>query len=185
MMNSFMKILFKKVRPEILNWRRNYLRNKQDYTDTSLWQGVGKHPLDLLLLDLAHLYENARQDEKDFIGNIFTNRQHCLWQLVIFIRRMAILVASGKDYELLRYSVDIALIEDARFDFRDLIVSLLILRYAAERANIEIEEMFEDAMKTAKSQITKDVFTNVRNHSREDLMYTIKKSGPPKWVETN
>jgi hypothetical protein len=148
------------------------------YRSGSLWSKVGRHPLDLRLTLLAELFWDSNDKQRQQI-RASVDKQDA-WALVAYVRRIGILINSRDDIRWLRAGLAIAVIEDARFDFRDLIVSLVILRFAAERMGIDTKPYFDEVIKVSTAR-TRGVLRNVRNHSKADILITVREFGPRDW----
>ncbi len=156
---------------------RNIPNNKDlFYKSNDIWQHVGKNPLDIQLTKLTELFLEANKRQRKKLIHLFDDNN--TWHLIIYIRRISLLIKSNYDVKWLRYGLAIALIENAQYDFRELIISLIILRYATEKNNIKTISYFEEFIKLANNNL-KDIFINVRGHSKEDIILTVKEFGSP------
>jgi hypothetical protein len=97
-----------------------------------------------------------------------------------YVRGVAVRIGSPDDVAWRRRGLAIAAVEGGRIDYRDTIVSLVILRYGAERAGIDPRPFFDEAMATASPQ-GRLCLRNARDHSRRDVLYTVREMGPPEW----
>src|SRR5262245_53080559 len=122
-------------------WQLAYLDDNATYPE-DVWTQIGAHPLDLRLTELADLYLSANPDQRLTIYKDFQNDQPRLWELLVYVRRMTKMLATPADDQWLRRGLAIAAVEGARSDFRDTIVSLVILRWGAERAQIDTRRYF-------------------------------------------
>jgi len=168
---------------EFRTWQKQYSHNKFDYTNFDLWQDVGEHPLDILFMDLAKIYQEASNSDRKLIEKTFENRTHHLWQLIIFIRRLAILVISRDQLQIVQFGLAITLIEGGHFDPRDAVISLVILKFASQRAGINIDDMIDQLLSLSISKTMELILRNVRNHHQADIVYSVKEFGPPNWFQ--
>jgi hypothetical protein len=151
------------------------------YTATSIWSSVGTHDLDRKLTHLADLYRAAASSQRAVIRGYFDHRRADLDNMWIYVRRVGRLIRSPADIEWLRRGLAIAAIEGGRVDYRDTIVSLVLLRYASERAGIDPRPEFDEAMNLAEECATES-FENARDHDDSDVEYTVSAFGPPDWA---
>jgi hypothetical protein len=148
------------------------------YRSANLWSNVGRRPLDSRLSTLADLYWDAAEDQRQKIRDAVDPR--LTWELIAYIRRVAILIEGKTDVQWLRRGLAIAAIENGRDDFRDLIVSLVILRHGAERVGIKTRKHFNDTLKVAAEEVH-DTLKNARDHRESDVRITVREFGPPQW----
>lgn len=144
----------------------------------NFWSNPGGRPRDLQLSALADLYWDASDDQRQRIRDAVD--PHVTWELLAYIRRVAILIKDEAGLQWLRRGLAIAAIENGRSDFRDLIVSLVILRHGAERAGIATRQHFDDGIKAADAVIHGHL-KNARDHRESDVTATIREFGPDEW----
>jgi signal transduction histidine kinase len=165
------------------NWKKLYKANKVEYSPLNLWEGIGQHPLDNLFISLAQIYLGASFEERRCIEALFKD-QDKLFELIICIRRLSLQVKSMRDCDLVRLGFILEVVEGGRYDFRDTIVSLILLRYSSEKAGINISLIIDGIINNFAqnlTRLTQDILENVRKHSDADVVYTIKEMGPPDW----
>jgi hypothetical protein len=148
-----------------------------------IWTNVGTSPLDTRLTDIVELYEEADSQQQHTIKNYFEKQYDRLWELTLYIRRVGKLIKSDKDSKWLHRGITAALIEGGRGDFRDLIVSLVILRYAAGRLGIDAIPYFDNAINLADSQELIDILKNARDHAQSDILFSVRTFGPKEWAK--
>ena len=148
------------------------------YRSKNLWSNVGGRPLDSSLSTLADLYWDAEEGQRQQIRDAVDPR--LTGELLAYIRRVAVLIEGKGDVQWLRRGLAMAAIVSGREDYRDLIVSLVILRHGAERAGIKTRKHFNDTIKVAESEIH-DILKNARDHKESDVKLTIREFGPPQW----
>jgi hypothetical protein len=153
-----------------------------DYGRVGEWERVGKCALDRKLMALADLYLASTPQRRRLIRNYFKGRTGQLDEMWLYVRRVARLIKGPEDADWLTRGLVVAAIEGGRVDFRDTIVSLVILRYGAQRAGIRHRAYFNRVMKLAEGD-ARDVLENARDHDREDVAYTVAEMGPPDWAE--
>ncbi len=138
-----------------------------------------KQTLDARLVELADLYRQVDDRQRAEIRDWF--RDVDTWPLMAAIRRWARKMQSAEDIVWLRRGLALAAIENSRFDYRDVIVSLVILRYGAERVDIETAAEFDEAMKISAESVH-GVMKNARNHAAKDIKATLEAFGPREWA---
>ena len=105
-----------------------------------------------------------------------TRQWGSLWGLILFVRRVGILVDA--DTKWLSRGLAIASIVDANCDYRDLIVSLVVLRSLAMDAGLETDAAFDIALGWSTERMH-GILMNVRNHDLSDIQSTVATFGPP------
>jgi hypothetical protein len=151
------------------------------YRHTPLWSYVGRRKLDQKLTRLAELYRNSPPERRQHVYEFFEGQRARLDEMLIYVRRVALLIQSKQDVDWVQRGFTIATVEGGRVDYRDSIVSLVILRYGAERAGIKTRPFFEEAIRIASPE-GRGIFRNARDHSKGDVQYIICKAGPPEWA---
>lgn len=156
------------------------LPQAKPYRSRSLWTRAGKRPIDLQLAEVGSLYwdSNSRQRQRitKSVGNFDP------WSLITFIRRIGLILEADPDIRWIHAGLGVALIENARGDFRDLIVSLVILRHGTERAGINYRPPFDEAIAIAVGEV-RTCLVNARDHSTKDVRITVREFGPSAWSD--
>lgn len=101
-----------------------------------------------------------------------------LWSLVLFVRRAGLLLMTAECGQWLDRGLAVASMVDAKCDFRDLIVSLVILRSLAMDAGMNTDVAF-DAATTWSTDRMRGILLNARNHAASDVRLTLASFGPP------
>ncbi len=144
-----------------------------------MWSNAGGRPLDSQLTTLADLYWDATTDQRRQIRDAVNPR--LAWELLAYIRRVAILIENKGDVQWLRRGLAVAAIANGGFDYPDLIISLVILRHGAERVGIKTRKHFNDVIKITETDIH-HVLRNARDHAESAVKATIREFGPPQWL---
>lgn len=165
--------------PEFQAWRE--MPGDGGYARIDIWQRAGRVPLDRKLTRLAEMYLEADAARREQIRAYFADKIAALGEMWLYVRRVARCINSADDVEWLRRGLTVAVIEGGRIDYRDTIVSLVILRHAAERAGIDPRGYFDEAIKFADSA-TRPILRNARDHSHADVLYTVRAFGPRDWA---
>jgi hypothetical protein len=157
------------------------LPDGRGYTSTPTWSSVGVHDLDQKLTRLADLYRAADPARRAAIRDAFEGRTDVLDDMWLYVRRVGRLIRSAADVEWLRRGLAVAAVEGGRVDYRDTIVSLVLLRHAAERAGIDPRPHFDEAIALADASAA-GIFENARDHDRDNVLYTVAGFGPHDWA---
>ncbi len=152
---------------------------KAVYRDGDIWSASFESSLESQLSELADLYWESTPDQRRQIRDSLSSR--LVMHLFLYVRRVAILIEDRDDVPWLRRGLAMAAIENGRgADYRDLIVSLVILRHGAERVGIKTRKHFNEAIKMAEPEV-RDILRNARDHRESDVKLTIREFGPPQW----
>lgn len=175
------------------SWMSRYIREKSTYGNL-VWENIGNHPQDILLSELGKMFVDANQEQRNEIKEIF-RRKHKLtwqsflkgrpvptWQSVLFIRRVAKMLESKDQVYLLQIGLAIADIVAGLEDFRDILSSLAILKYGAERVGIDMTSLIEKSIPDYSVELTK-FLKNVQSWSKRDIDFSVKKFGPADWAQ--
>lgn len=156
---------------------QSYYEFKTDET----WDNVGTNPLDKAFIELSELYLEADSTQRKYIFEQagLTNLPYNLWY---FIRRVAKLIQSPRDARWLEIGLAASLIDGARADFRDLIASLVLLRFAAEIHEIDTKPFFDNALQNSDDTL-KPILLNALNHPEPDVHFIVQNLGWPELVD--
>ncbi|TWU43611.1 hypothetical protein Poly51_62660 [Rubripirellula tenax] len=138
------------------------------------WAQPGVRQLDQSASAVADWYIE-HQSERELIRKE-TRQWGSLWGLVLFVRRAGILVDA--DSRWVNRGLAIASIVDANCDYRDLIVSLVVLRSFAMDAGLETDAAFDVALCWSTEHMH-SILLNARNHELSDIQSTVATFGPP------
>jgi len=163
------------------SWKNDFLSNRKQY-DNQVWANLIEHPLDISFIGLAELYQASGEGQRLVIENFFERKPEWTWQLVIFIRRTAKLLNPSNNNKMINAGLSIANLVSKKDDFRDIIVSLIILRFAAEKSGLDIKPSLEKAMINA-NDVLRNILTSTLNHDHSSVVWTIKNFGPTEWAE--
>lgn len=151
------------------------------------WRDIGASPMDARLAAFSELYADADLDQRKIIRDFFKDEE--LRELEVFVARSARLIETTGDAHWLRRGFAAACIEGGRYDFRDLISSLSILRYGAERAGIEVEPFFHEAVAmslpstSTKALSLQEILLTVKSYPKQTLRDLVREFGPPEWKD--
>ncbi len=161
------------------SWKTRYRQNSLIYGN-SIWENIGTHQLDILFLALGKMFIEANPEQRIEIKNVF-NTYEQTWQLVIFIRRLGKLINLTKQEELVEIGLAIAEVTVERNDYRDIMASLGILKYGAEKVRIDTKKPFEEASVNYSKELGELIY-GVIHWSKNDVSSILYHFGPKKWV---
>lgn len=147
-------------------------------TQEETWENIGTNPLDIAFTGLSELYLEADDMRKrqiiEYSGN--EGLPNDLWY---FVRRVGQQIHLASDVKWLEVGIAAALIDGARGDFRDLIVSLTLLRFSAESHDIDVRPFFDAAIESANERM-KSILANVRDDKASSVRYVVQTFGAPR-----
>lgn len=167
---------FSSIMKELGNAQRYY-----EFKTDEIWDNVGTNPLDTAFTELSELYLEADSTQRKYIFEQagLANLPYNLWY---FIRRVAKLIQSSGDAKWLEIGLAASLIDGARGDFRDLIASLVLLRFTAEIHEIDTKSFFDNAIQNSDDKL-RPILLNARDHSERDVHYIVQNFGWPELVD--
>jgi glyoxylase-like metal-dependent hydrolase (beta-lactamase superfamily II) len=163
-------------------WQK--LPSEDGYAEVGTWEQIGQCAADRRWSELADLYLAADTSRRRQIREYFGTRPRDLDEMWIYVRRIGMRLRSADDVDWMRRGLAIAAIEGGRSDYRDTIVSLVLLRYAAERVGISFDPLFRQIQSPEYSTPeNQPLFENARTHAAKDVATTVVAFGPQGWVE--
>jgi hypothetical protein len=91
---------------------------------------------------------------------------------------MSVQILHTKDETWLKSALNIASLENATYDYRDSIVSLVIARAASESVSIDAKPYFDKAIKLSSAEM-KPTLINARDYRPKDVRDLLREFGPP------
>jgi hypothetical protein len=153
-----------------------------DYERVGMWDKLGECDLDRRLARLADIYLSASTTTRKQLRDYFNDKGAELDEMWLYTRRMAKVIKTDQDVAIVRRALAIAAIEGGRRDYRDTIVSLVLLRYGAEQAGIRIDPLFREIQSEEfMAPENRSYFENARTHSPSAIASTIRAFGPEEW----
>ena len=143
--------------------------------ESDIWGDPGTRSVDVAIETIADLYLERPALREEIRTEI--ERVPNTWALVLYIRRASLLVKNKSDEHPIRRGLVVAAMLNGRSDYRDLIVSLVILRAAAEKAGIDTRKFFDAAIDGSTAKIHASL-RNARDHSQSDIQSTFAEFGP-------
>ena len=150
--------------------------NLDDDDRLETWALPGVRKLDISAAAIADFYLEYPAERDTIRTEIPTCGS--LWGLVLFVRRVGLLLDSGMGMQWLNRGLAVASIIDANCDNRDLIVSLVVLRSLAMDAGFETDDAFDAAISWSSDRMH-GILINARNHKLSDIHSTVASFGPP------
>ena len=170
------------AKTKLKEWILKFKRNKLVYgVGVAIWEDIRTHPQDEFFLELGEIYLEANQDLKTDIKKLFKKPDE-IWQLTLFIRRVAKMIHSDAQTDLAKIGIAIADIVAGKEDFRDVLISLAILRYRADLVGILTMELINEAELNCSAELRK-LLQNFKNWSWNDIEWSIKQFGPSDWAQ--
>lgn len=162
------------------DWRR--LPGSGEYAKLGMWDRLFTCDLDRKWSELADLYLHSGSEHRKQIRDYFAGRDAEQVEMWLYVRRAAAAIGSESDIELIRRALAIAAIEGGRSDYRDTIVSLVLLRHGAERVGIPFDPLFREIQRPEfLAPENRGLFENARTHAPEDVAVTVRAFGPEAW----
>lgn len=147
----------------------------------AVWENVDSTPLDKFFVKLAELYLESNDHQRLRLYSYCGQQNAILENLWYFIRRIGKLIRSKNDKKWFELGIVSALLDGGRADFRDLIISLVLLRFVSEKNGINTSLVFDTFIPSAQGEL-KSLLENVRNYSESSIHMTVQTFGPPEWV---
>jgi hypothetical protein len=160
----------------IFNLKKYYTKRKRD-----IWNEINSHKLDKLLDQLAQIYLQASPAEKNAIEEYVKKRDQLSWELVLYVRRVALRLQTKKEEHLIYWALGIVLLASKCDDPRDVLNSLILLKIGAEKVGLDLKSWYEKVYPTALSDL-QSIFYREENRSEKSISITINKFGPPGWA---
>jgi hypothetical protein len=147
-----------------------------------IWENIGANPHDQLFTELAELYLQSTNFQRQAIYSYCGKQIDYLENVWCFIRRIGVFVQSQEDIKWLEIGLASALLDGGRADYRDLIVSLVLLRFIAEKHKINTKPIFDRFIRLADENM-KGIFLNAQDHSKAGISNWVGIFGHPDWKE--
>lgn len=162
-------------------WKK--LPGAGQYAKLGPWEKVGACDQDERWTRLADLYLRSDTQRRKQIRDYFGGRRGDLDEMWIYVRRMGQRLQNESDIHWLRRGLAIAAIEGGRVDYRDTIVSLVLLRHGADRLDIPFDPLYREIQQPEFiAPENKLLFENARTQVAEDVAATVRAFGPREWI---
>lgn len=146
------------------------------YSGRAIWESVGTDVVDVQISNLADFYRRCRSVQRRTLRGSL--EPAAIGNLFVYVRRMSIQILETGDSVWLVRALAAASLENARCDYRDAIVSLVIARAGAEAVGIDPVPHFNDALSKC-DPVMIPTFTNARDHQPKDMRDILREFGPP------
>ncbi len=154
----------------------------EGYGRLRIEQDLEETPADTRFDALADLYLRCDSIGQREIRDYFSEKPNEWISMFQYLRRASSRLAIDGQVLMLRRGLAIAAIEGARFDYRDSIVSLVLLRYAAEKTEIDPKPYFRQIRNCVASENI-PYLDSALGHSREAMLATVRSFGPKDWAK--
>jgi hypothetical protein len=134
--------------------------------------------LDSKLTMLAEMYLVGDADQRQWLRDTFADQSDFLWDLQIFARRTTLWMDGAMDERWIMRGLAAIAIEHAGVDYRDTVVTLVILRFAADVAGLDFAALVHEIPELQSDALYPHV-QNAITHSIGDMRFTIQSFGPP------
>ena len=151
-----------------------------NFIGNNIWENAGALPRDIFFTEFTELYMDADAAQRKRISDYFASRG-LINNLYLYVRRIGKLIQSRADSKWLQVGIAAALIDGGKGDYRDLTVSLVLLRFAAELHEIDTKPFFDNAIQNSDEKM-RSILINARDHKESDIHFTVQNSGNPDWV---
>jgi cyclase len=162
------------------DWQK--LPGKGQYAQVGVWEKLGGCEQDARFDALADWFLSEDSMTQHEIREHFGRASDELTEMWIYVRRAAARMTAENSSLMLRRALAIAAIEGGRDDYRDTIVSLVLLRFAAEKHSAGVDKYFRQIQEHVATE-NRPLFENARTHSPEEIVITVEAFGPPGWSD--
>jgi hypothetical protein len=141
---------------------------------------AGSEPLDDAIAELCDVYLETDRDGRAEIRELFANEREFRQTLLAYVFRAASALRREPAVRRVRLGIIAIAIEDQRVDYRDSIVGLILLRWAAERVNLDPRATFE-SLADAASEKTGAMIRGIPSRSASEVAYTVQHMTARSW----
>jgi hypothetical protein len=141
---------------------------------------AGTEPLDVAIAALCDTYLAGGAEVRECVRSFVERPQGFHNTLLNYVFRMASVLRRDPSPRWIRLAIAAAAIEDARLDYRDLIVSLIVLRWAAERMGLDSRAEFE-ALAPLATEGTGKLIVGIPHRSAPDVENTVRQMTVVEW----
>ena len=141
---------------------------------------AGVEPLDGAVAALCDRYLEASVDDRASIRDFFRNQAGFRQNLLGYVFRAASALRRDPSRRWVRQGIVAAAIEDQGLDYRDSIVGLIVLRWAAERAGVDPRPEFESLAAMASDR-TRELIRGIPSRGASEVEYTVKQTTAKTW----
>jgi hypothetical protein len=134
--------------------------------------------LDGKLTMLAEMFLVGDADQRQWLRDTFEGQSDFLWDLQLFARRTTLWMDGAMDDRWLLRALAMIAIENARVDFRDTAMTLMILRFASDVAGFRFATLV-DAIPELQSDALHSHVKASTAHSPGNMRFIIESFGPP------
>ncbi len=169
----------KNFEARLSTWKKQYSKQRGSYR-TGVWANIDSHPLDTIFDDLADLYQNVPDQQRNAFSKIIVMLDHEVLDCLLYIRRIGLRLELTKQIHLFEYAIAITSLCVDFADPRDLLMSIMLLIYGAKKAGMNTENYINNYMISNDPKI-KGLFNKAVSLSVRNLELTIEWFGPSEW----
>ena len=141
---------------------------------------AGAEPLDGAIAALCDAYLEASADTRAYMRDFFRNQRRFRENLLGYVFRAATALRRDPSRRWVRQGIVAAAIEDRGVDYRDSIVSLIVLRWAAERVGVDPRPEFESLAAMASDGM-RELIRGIPSRGASEVEYTVKQMTAKAW----
>lgn len=138
-----------------------------------LWRPLFGTPFDRLMTDVTLLYLEADGTQRKELLERLAKHRDWTYDATYFMGRVTARIRTAEDAIWVKASLAAARVLDGRADFRDIILSLVLVRHVAEQRGIDVQAIIDAEIESDEDPL-RDILLNVRNHSPRDVMSTLQ-----------
>jgi len=141
---------------------------------------AGTEPMDVAIAALCDTYLAGSAQVRECVRSFVERPQAFHNTLLNYVFRMASALRRDPNPRWIRLAIAATAIEDARLDYRDLIVSLIVLRWAAERRGLCPRGEFE-ALAVLATEATGKLIAGIPQRSASEVENTVRQMTVVEW----
>jgi len=169
----------------LVAWGARWLDEKYALADSSqtvedYLARAGVEPLDGAVAALCDRYLEASADDRASMRDFFRNRSGFRQNLLGYVFRAASALRRDPSPRWVRHGIVAAAIEDQGLDYRDSIVSLIVLRWAAERVGVDPRPEFE-SLGAMASERMRELIRGIPARGASEVEYTVQQMTAKAW----
>ncbi len=145
-----------------------------------IWRRPFGLPFDRLMTELVTLYLEADDAQRQRLAEQTAAYRPVLGDASHFICRLLSCLRTPADTQWVRLALAVTRLDVDRTDYRDLIMSLVLVRYVAAHRGLDILPLIDEELATASGTL-REILLNVRQHSERDLLGAAQSWQLPPW----
>ncbi|MFO0870896.1 MAG: hypothetical protein U0935_18365 [Pirellulales bacterium] len=145
-----------------------------------IWRRPFGMPFDRLMTELVTLYLEADDTQRLRLAEQTAEHRRVLGDASHFICRLLSCIRTPADTQWVRLALAVTRLDVDRTDYRDLIVSLVLVRHVAAHRGFDIVPLIDEELATASGTL-REILLNVRQHSERDILAAAQGWQLPAW----